>query len=109
MHAESPLRFRRDEPTTAEAIDLLGRRLTYIDQSESGRGMPGSGSVHCDDVLAGLRGIGYRARLAMESLVAVNEAIIAATAMRSVAPDPDALVRDGLAFLRAKRRNSRVD
>jgi hypothetical protein len=34
---------------------------------------------------------------------AVNEALIGATAMwRDVIGDPDALVRDGLAFLRAR-------
>jgi hypothetical protein len=39
----------------------------------------------------------------MESFAAVNEAIIGATALwRDVVGDPDALVRDGLAFLRAK-------
>jgi hypothetical protein len=39
----------------------------------------------------------------MESFAAVNEAIIGATALwRDVVGDPDALVTDGLAFLRAK-------
>jgi hypothetical protein len=37
---------------------------------------------------------------------AVNEALIGATVLwREVVGDPDALVRDGLAFLRARRRN----
>jgi D-psicose/D-tagatose/L-ribulose 3-epimerase len=41
--------------------------------------------------------------LVMESFAAVNEAIIGATALwRDVVGDPDALVSDGLAFLRAK-------
>jgi D-psicose/D-tagatose/L-ribulose 3-epimerase len=39
----------------------------------------------------------------MESFAAVNEAIIGATALwRNVVGDPDALVGDGLAFLRSK-------
>lgn len=84
-------------------IELLGERLQYVHLSESDRGTPGSGNVHWDDVFAGLRAIGYRGRLAMESFVAVNEAIIGATAIwRQVAEDPDVLVRDGLAFLRAE-------
>ncbi len=39
----------------------------------------------------------------MESFAAVNEDLIGATALwRDVVGDPDTLVRDGLAFLRAK-------
>jgi D-psicose/D-tagatose/L-ribulose 3-epimerase len=84
-------------------IELLGERLHYMHLSESDRGTPGSGNVHWDDVFAGLRSIGFQGRLAMESFVAVNEAIIGATAVwRQLVDDPDALVRDGLAFLRAE-------
>jgi D-psicose/D-tagatose/L-ribulose 3-epimerase len=84
-------------------IELLGERLQYIHLSESDRGTPGCGNVHWDDVFAGLHAVGYRGRLAMESFVAVNEAIIGATAIwRQVSEDPDALVRNGLAFLRAE-------
>jgi D-psicose/D-tagatose/L-ribulose 3-epimerase len=80
--------------------------LRYIHLSESDRGTPGSGNVQWDDVFAGLRSIGYRGRLAMESFVAVNEAIIGATAIwRPLVDDPDALIRDGLAFLRGKSRD----
>jgi D-psicose/D-tagatose/L-ribulose 3-epimerase len=87
-------------------IELLGDRLRYIHLSESDRGTPGSGNVQWDDVFAGLRSIGYRGRLAMESFVAVNEAIIGATAIwRPLVDDPDALIRDGLAFLRGKSRD----
>jgi D-psicose/D-tagatose/L-ribulose 3-epimerase len=85
------------------AIERLGDRLRYIHLSESDRGTPGTGNVHWDDVFAGLADIGYRGRLAMESFIAVNESIIGATAIwRPIVGDPDALVRDGLAFLRGK-------
>lgn len=84
-------------------IELLGDRLRYIHLSESDRGTPGAGNVHWDDVFAGLQSIGYRGRLAMESFVAVNEAIIGATAIwRTFVDDPDTMVRDGLAFLQSK-------
>jgi D-psicose/D-tagatose/L-ribulose 3-epimerase len=47
--------------------------------------------------------------LAMESFAAVNEALIGATALwRDVVEDPYALVRDGLAFLRAKGKDHGV-
>lgn len=95
-----------EEKSFRGPIELLGDRLRYIHLSESDRGTPGSGNVHWDDVFAGLRSIGYRGRLAMESFVAVNEAIIGATAIwRLLVDDPDALIRDGLAFLRGKSRD----
>jgi D-psicose/D-tagatose/L-ribulose 3-epimerase len=84
-------------------ITGLGPRLGYIHLSESDRGTPGTANVHWDDVFRGLKEIDYGGALAMESFAAVNEALIGATASwRDVVGDPDALVRDGLAFLRAK-------
>lgn len=88
------------------AIELLGERLQYIHLSESDRGTPGTGNVDWDDVFGGLAAIGYRGRLALESFVAVNEAIIGATAVwRTLVDDPDKLVSEGLEFLRAKSRD----
>ncbi len=81
----------------------LGPRLRYIHLSESDRGTPGTGNVHWDDVFRGLKDASYDGALVMESFAAVNEAIIGATALwRDVVGDPDALVTDGLAFLRGK-------
>jgi D-psicose/D-tagatose/L-ribulose 3-epimerase len=86
-------------------IERLGPRLKYIHLSESDRGTPGTANVDWDDVFAGLRGIGYSGRLAMESFIAVNEALIGATAIwRPIVGDPDVLVGDGLSFLRSKSR-----
>jgi D-psicose/D-tagatose/L-ribulose 3-epimerase len=86
-----------------EPILSLGPRLRYLHLSESDRGTPGTGNVHWDEVFRGLKDASYDGALAMESFAAVNEAIIGATALwRDVVGDPDALVTDGLAFLRAK-------
>jgi D-psicose/D-tagatose/L-ribulose 3-epimerase len=86
-----------------EPIVSLGSRLGYIHLSESDRGTPGTANVHWDEVFRGLKDIDYGGALAMESFAAVNEALIGATALwRDVVGDPDALVRDGLAFLRAR-------
>jgi D-psicose/D-tagatose/L-ribulose 3-epimerase len=82
-----------------ETGDLLG----YVHLSESDRGVPGTGNVDWDDVFRGLADVDYDGFLAMESFAAVNEDIIGATAMwRDVVGDPQALVTDGLAFLRGK-------
>jgi D-psicose/D-tagatose/L-ribulose 3-epimerase len=86
-----------------EPILYLGSRLRYIHLSESDRGTPGTGNVYWDEVFRGLKDVSYDGALVMESFAAVNEAIIGATALwRDVVGDPDALVTDGLAFLRAK-------
>jgi D-psicose/D-tagatose/L-ribulose 3-epimerase len=82
-------------------IVQAGRRLRYIHLSESDRGTPGSGNVRWNDVFAGLAEIGYQGDLVMESFVALNPDIARATCIwRPVAPDPQALVSTGLAFLR---------
>ncbi|HET7271587.1 MAG TPA: sugar phosphate isomerase/epimerase family protein, partial [Rubrobacter sp.] len=90
-------------------ITGLGPRLGYIHLSESDRGTPGTANVNWDEVFRGLKEIDYGGALAMESFAAVNEALIGATALwRDVVGDPDALVRDGLAFLRAKGKEHGV-
>jgi D-psicose/D-tagatose/L-ribulose 3-epimerase len=86
-----------------DPIVATGPRMRYIHLSESDRGTPGTGNVNWDDVFRGLQAIGYDGRLVMESFAAVNEDIIGATALwRDVVGDPQALIRDGLAFLRKK-------
>ena len=86
-----------------DPIVATGPRMRYIHLSESDRGTPGTGNVHWDDVFRGLKAVGYDGRLVMESFAAVNEDIIGATALwRDVVGDPQALIRDGLTFLRDK-------
>jgi D-psicose/D-tagatose/L-ribulose 3-epimerase len=91
-----------------EPLVSLGTRPGYVHLSESDRGTPGTANVHWDEVFRGPGDIDYGA-LAMESFAAVNEALIGATALwRDVVEDPYALVRDGLAFLRAKGKDHGV-
>jgi len=90
-----------EEKGFRDPIVATGSLLRYIHLSESDRGTPGTGNVHWHDVFGALHEIGYDGRLVMESFAAVNQDIIGATAMwRDVVGDPQALVRDGLAFLR---------
>jgi D-psicose/D-tagatose/L-ribulose 3-epimerase len=92
-----------------EPIVSLGSRLGYIHLSESDRGTPGTANVDWDEVFRGLQDIDYSGALVMESFADVNEDLMGATALwRDVVGDPDALVRDGLAFLRAKGREHGV-
>ncbi len=86
-----------------DPIVATGSRMQYIHLSESDRGTPGTGNVHWDDVFRGLKAVEYEGRLVMESFAAVNEDIIGATALwRDVVGDPQALITEGLAFLREK-------
>jgi D-psicose/D-tagatose/L-ribulose 3-epimerase len=92
-----------EEKGFRDPIVATGDLLGYVHLSESDRGTPGTGNVNWDAVFRGLREIDYDGRLVMESFAAVNEDIIGATAMwRNVVGDPQALVTDGLAFLRSK-------
>lgn len=92
-----------EEKGFRDSIATLGPELQYIHLSESDRGTPGTGNVHWDEVFQGLQDIEYDGRLVMESFAAINEDIAGATAIwRDVVGDPEALVRDGLAFLRNK-------
>ncbi len=57
-----------------------------------------------DGVFRDPKDTGYGDVLALESFAATDEALIGATVLwRDAVGDPDALVRDCLAFLRAKR------
>ena len=86
-----------------DPIVATGERMQYIHLSESDRGTPGTGNVHWDEVFRGLKAVEYDGRLVMESFAAVNEDIIGATALwRDVVGDPQALIVDGLTFLRNK-------
>ena len=86
-----------------DPIVATGPRMQYIHLSESDRGTPGTGNVHWNEVFRGLKALDYDGHLVMESFAAINEDIIGATALwRDVVGDPEALVRDGLAFLRKK-------
>jgi D-psicose/D-tagatose/L-ribulose 3-epimerase len=86
-----------------DPIVATGPRMKYIHLSESDRGTPGTGNVHWNEVFRGLKALDYDGHLVMESFAAINEDIIGATALwRDVVGDPEALVRDGLAFLRNK-------
>ncbi|MDW8092002.1 MAG: sugar phosphate isomerase/epimerase family protein [Meiothermus sp.] len=92
-----------EEKGFRDPIVRAGRHLGYIHLSESDRGTPGTGNVHWDEVFAGLSEIGFGGDLVMESFVTLNPEIARATCMwRKVVEDPQAMVREGLAFLRRK-------
>jgi D-psicose/D-tagatose/L-ribulose 3-epimerase len=75
--------------------------LVHVHPSESHRGIPGHGTVDWNAIFRGLADGGDDGVVGLESFVQIAEAMRAATYIwRPLAPDSDALVREGLAFLR---------
>jgi D-psicose/D-tagatose/L-ribulose 3-epimerase len=90
-----------EESSVLQAILAAGPRLAHFHACESNRGTPGSGLVPWAQVAEGLRTVGYRGDLVIESFTPQCLAIAAAAAIwRPLAPSQDALARDGAVFLR---------
>ena len=76
--------------------------LAYIHMSESHRGLVGSGNVHWADIWRGLKAINFDGFLVLESFVAVNPDLQAATCLWRPPNQPsEVLGLGGLAFLQS--------
>lgn len=90
-----------EEKDLYQPIVAAGDRLFHMHCCENDRGIPGTGLVRWDDVFLALRDIKYQGVLSIESFVTNIPEIAAATCIwRTLAPDGDALAREGLAFLK---------
>ena len=98
-----------EEKGFANPVYASKSKLAYIHLSESDRGIPGTGTVHWDQLFRALADINYSGRVAMESFVAINEDIARATCMwRDIVSDSDKLVNEGLRFLTDKAKEYRL-
>jgi len=80
---------------------MAGEHLCHYHMSESHRGIPGRGVVNWDEIYRGLAEIRYRGIVGLESFIQVSDAMKGATRIwRSLAPDSDTLVTEGLAYLK---------
>lgn len=87
-----------DRPTR-----LVAEHLCHFHLSESHRGTPGTGTVDWDGIYRALAESGYHGVVGLESFVESSDAMRAATCIwRPLAPSSDALLSDGLRFLKAK-------
>jgi D-psicose/D-tagatose/L-ribulose 3-epimerase len=78
-----------------------GEFLCHYHMSESHRGIPGRGVVDWDEIYRGLADIKYDGMVGLESFIQVSDAMKGATRIwRSLAPDSDTLVTQGLDYLR---------
>jgi D-psicose/D-tagatose/L-ribulose 3-epimerase len=92
-----------EEKDQAQAIESCKNETIHVHVSENDRGIPGSGQVHWDSFFGGLKSSGYDGYLTIEAFGRALPAIAAATKVwRDLFPDPIALCREGLAFMKGK-------
>ena len=91
-----------EEKDPAAAARSAGDRIAHVHACGTDRGSPGADAFDWPAFLAALGEAGYEGPMCIESFTAANEVIAtAASIWRPLAPSPDALAADGLAFLRA--------
>lgn len=90
-----------EERSLGAAIRAAGERVRHFHASENDRGTPGAGHVPWGEVADGLRAIGYRGPVVIETFTDSVKSIARAAAIwRPLAESQDGLAREGLAFLR---------
>ena len=92
-----------EERSFSEAIIAAGAFCRYIHLSESGRGIPGEGTVNWDAIFEGLAAINFSGDMVLESFMVIHPDIARALAVwRPVAPSSEAVVQQGFTFLRER-------
>jgi len=94
-----------EEKRIGDALRAAGPRLVHLHVVENDRGVPGSGHIPWDDVVAALRDIAYDRGATLEMFVQADLEVSAdLTVWRPIEADPDEAARAGLAFLRERFR-----
>lgn len=92
-----------EEKGFANAIEQVGQHCRYIHLSESDRGIPGTGTVDWESVFRGLKSSGFDGDMVVEAFMVIHPDIARALAVwRPVAPSIEAMVVDGLGFIRER-------
>jgi D-psicose/D-tagatose/L-ribulose 3-epimerase len=90
-----------EEKNLGKAIEAAGSLLVHMHANENDRGTPGTGHVMWSEVRDALKKVKFSGTLVIESFsTEVKEIARAAAIWRPLAPSPDSLARDGLAFLK---------
>jgi D-psicose/D-tagatose/L-ribulose 3-epimerase len=89
-----------EEVGVGAAIRSAGTRLINVDAVDTNRGAPGSGHLAWQEVAAAFVDIGYEGALMIESFAPDSWIASAASMWRPFAESQDALVGDGIKFLR---------
>jgi D-psicose/D-tagatose/L-ribulose 3-epimerase len=97
-----------EEADPYAALTAAGPHIKHVQVSGTNRGAPGADHFDWPRFFAALCATGYGGAVSIESFTAQNEAIAtAASIWRPLAPSPDLLAREGLAYLRAVMRAGR--
>lgn len=90
-----------EETDFRRAVILAGEQLIHLQVSDSHRGVPGDGNSDWAGLRDGLRAIGYRGKIGIESFSPDASSLAEAVCIwRRFAESQDDFARDGLAFLR---------
>jgi D-psicose/D-tagatose/L-ribulose 3-epimerase len=90
-----------EEKNLGRAIEAAGSNLVHVHANENDRGTPGTGHVAWTEIGAALKKVKFDGALVIESFsTEVKEIARAAAVWRPLAPTPDGLAKDGLAFLK---------
>lgn len=90
-----------EERDFAEAIISAGKHCRYIHLSESGRGIPGEGTVDWDSIFKGLAAINFDGDMVLETFMVIHPDIARALAVwRPVASSSEAVVEQGFKHIR---------
>ena len=90
-----------EEKDSAAAIRKAGDRIFHFHACENDRGVPGSGQVNWKEVFKALVDVGYDGNVVIESFTPEVKSIARAVCIwREIAPDQDAIARDGLKFIK---------
>jgi D-psicose/D-tagatose/L-ribulose 3-epimerase len=90
-----------EEKSLGKAIEAAGKDLVHLHANENDRGTPGTGHVAWSEIGAALKKVKFDGALVIESFsTEVKEIARAAAVWRPLAPTPDGLAKDGLAFLK---------
>jgi D-psicose/D-tagatose/L-ribulose 3-epimerase len=90
-----------EEKNLGRAIEAAGANLVHVHANENDRGIPGSGHVAWAEIGAALKKVKFDGAMVIESFsTEVKEIARAAAVWRPLASSPDALAREGLAFLK---------
>ncbi len=90
-----------EEKNQAAAVRSAARHLRHVHVAETDRGTPGTGQTDWPGLFQALHDVAFDGWCMIESFAWNKPGIAAATSCwRDLAASPEALVRDGLAFLR---------
>ena len=90
-----------EEKSQSAAVRSAARHLRHVHVAETDRGTPGTGQTDWPGLFQALHDVAFEGWCVIESFAWNKPEIAAATCCwRDLASSPEALVRDGLAFLR---------